>query len=185
MSTSTTASEVTTYSASAQVVLHLGVEPRHLSAVTRLLTSELSASVTAEGDGWNAWGEPVGTDANNLSTLHVTADLDRLESTEDDVAAVVDRLHRDGLVQVSTDQWRTLAALSAFEDWSEEAGGLAWLVAADGTVTLTRYPEGIAVCGECYQGHRNGECEDVRCLHHRQTFQLRRKGQRCDYCGAR
>jgi hypothetical protein len=184
MSTSTTASEVTTYSTAARVVLHLGVQPRHLLTVTRLLTSELGASVTAEGDGWNAWGEAVGTDANDASTLHVIADLDRIASTEEDAAAVVARLHREGLAVVSTDRWRTLAALSAFEDWSDEAGGLVWLVGPDGTVTLVRHSEGIPVCGDCLRGHSAGGCEDVRCAHHRHAFRLRSEGQRCDYCGA-
>ncbi|GMA33667.1 hypothetical protein [Litorihabitans aurantiacus] len=140
MTTLTTATG-STYATSDRIVLHLGVQPRDLFAVTRQVTSELSAAVTTEGDGWNAWGEPVGADANDPSTLHVVADLDRVEGIEADVAAVVTRLYSEGLVQVSTDRWHTVAALSAFEDWSEEAGGLAWFHTPGQDVTQHRYPE--------------------------------------------
>lgn len=171
MSTQTIPSEVTGFRATASgsaaygdtsdVALHLGVEPANLMAVTRELTTRLGADVVVNGDGWNSWAEPVGTDANNATTLHVLARIDATVHDEAAVYAVVETLHRQRLAAISTDVRRTLAAVSCWDYWGEEAGGASWSALPDGTVTHTRYLPilGVAgaITGRTYQAHDTGE----------------------------
>ena len=97
------------------------------------------ASLDVAGDGWNVWAEPVGTDGNDPTTLHVRVRLPRATS-DDQVAATVTHLYGSGLLTVAADGWQTVAAASCWEDWSEEAGGLVW-VREGKALGMRRYEE--------------------------------------------
>lgn len=109
-------------------VLHLGVEPVNLAPVRRALEAVPAVAVNVDGDGWNSWGERVGTDVNDRVTLHVTATL---EGTEQGVRAqardVVARLDGHGHLVTSTEGLRTVAVLTTDADYNvDEAGGVVW-----------------------------------------------------------
>jgi hypothetical protein len=70
--------------------LHIGVSPLNLLAVMRRTQAlGLGLGWSIEGDGWECWGEAVGTDVNDDYTLHLTS----IESLTNKTAkAVVDEL---------------------------------------------------------------------------------------------
>lgn len=108
-------------------VLHLGVIPRDLMRVIRLARAVMD-SAEVEGDGWNAWGEAVGSDANDESALHVTATISGPQENVAEVTAqLVDQLHRQGVLVVSSEGLETVAVLTSDADYNvDESGGVVW-----------------------------------------------------------
>ena len=98
-----------------RIALHLGVDIRDLYAVRR----RIAAGLTVEGDGWNAWGEPVGSACNDNSTLHVVVPIAPAQAE-----AVVADLS-DTLVRMSGST--AIAVATTPDDWDvTETGGCIW-----------------------------------------------------------
>lgn len=95
--------------------LHLGIDVVDLLRVQR----SLAASVVIDGDGWEAWGESVGSAGNDHATLHVVvattpADADRI------VTGFINTL-------VPMEGSTVIAVETPRDDWSvAETGGRVW-----------------------------------------------------------
>lgn len=64
--------------------LHVGVDPRSLKAALDAVPGE----VIIDGDGWEVWAEPIGTDNNDDRTLHVVIPVGSREEADGLVAAL-------------------------------------------------------------------------------------------------
>jgi hypothetical protein len=97
--------------------LHIGVDPLNLLAVLRRTDSPSYWHI--DGDGWNTWGEAVGTDVNDRRTLHLSS---KVPVTKADARHVL--LELDDLLTVMTNQspgnGGGIAVLTNVEDWSED-----------------------------------------------------------------
>lgn len=51
--------------------LHVGLKPKQIKSVMKII-HVLSLPHYIDGDGWETWGEALGTDLNDKKTLHVT-----------------------------------------------------------------------------------------------------------------
>lgn len=110
MTTTTTA---TTYH------LHVGIDARRL--LEAMLTMQECGPII-DGDGWECWGEAVGTDVNDDRTLHVIIPLDSPDRADELVA----RLRAVGLLtsaRRSTGGVPLHAALSDASNWGALDGG--------------------------------------------------------------
>jgi hypothetical protein len=97
--------------------LHIGVNPLNLLAVMRR-TRGLGMDLhwTIDGDGWESWGEAVGTDINDDHTLHLTSST---LLTKKEAKKVVDELSDLLMPMVQNAPAGTLGVLTHFTDWSE------------------------------------------------------------------
>lgn len=57
--------------------LHFGIDVSHLVQLRREFDRGPGLAHYIDGDGWNCWGEAVGDDVNDASTLHVVVPLAR------------------------------------------------------------------------------------------------------------
>lgn len=98
-----------------RVALHLGSDIRDLYDTLR----ELPPETSIEGDGWDVWGEPVGTAGNDGSTLHVVVLSDPCHC---------DRLVADLAPRLVTMRGALAVAVETPpEDWGvADVGGRVW-----------------------------------------------------------
>lgn len=87
----------------AKRTLHFGV---HLDSLGQaaVVVAQTGHVVTIEGTGWNAWGEPVGQEANDATTFAVTVDTD-----EEHEMLLVEHLKASDLVLVPMARTSTIA----------------------------------------------------------------------------
>jgi len=98
--------------------LHIGVDPRHLLTVMRRTRAQIPGlGWTIDGDGWETWGEAVGTDLNDDRTLHLTSTV---LLPDDQALQVVDALAGLLTAMVHTGPGSALGVLTHFTDWSEQ-----------------------------------------------------------------
>ena len=55
--------------------LHLGIDPLNLATALRIIRLNRRPTPFIDGDGWECWGEAVGTDVNDRRTLHVVVEV--------------------------------------------------------------------------------------------------------------
>lgn len=98
-----------------RVALHLGIDVRDLHDILRQLPTEPAV----DGDGWDVWGEPVGSAGNDGSTLHVVTLTDPCHS---------DRLVANLAARLATMRGSlTVAVETPPEDWGvADSGGRVW-----------------------------------------------------------
>lgn len=111
-------------------VLHLGIDIARVDIVRNALQHVLTEGTPTwiDGDGWNCWGEPVGTDVNDASTMHF---LVPLEVTPKEADLLVRVLFQAGMLTPMAAQGNpslngTIATYGATDDWEVEF--LAWRV---------------------------------------------------------
>lgn len=95
--------------------LHIGVNPLNLRAAI----ARVSPRWTIDGDGWESWGEAVGTDINDDHTLHLTMPGLTRKQAKQIVLEVLDLLMPvgKGRGQVAPG---AVAFLTNGDDWAEE-----------------------------------------------------------------
>lgn len=124
-----------------EYALHLGVTARHVGEVRRFLTGATVDEVIVDGDGWNAWGELVGTAGNDQVTLHLVATFTGGEMAVAEASASAVRLmEQRGWLETSSEGLRTVAVLTHDDDHNvDDAGGVVWDRArgGDGAVRMT------------------------------------------------
>lgn len=105
-------------------VLHLGLDIARVEIVKRALARVLpeGTPIWIDGDGWNCWGEPVGTDVNDQSTMHT---LISLEVTPADAHLLVTVLYQAGMLTPMGGQGNAslngvVASYGATDDWEIE-----------------------------------------------------------------
>lgn len=101
--------------------LHVGVAPKNLKDFMRALPGGESRYVNIDGDGWESWGEPIGTDSNDAETIHVTIPCEAVE-TDSIIASV-----KGYLVPMKAEtQKNIVACLTDDDDWSTLNGHRVW-----------------------------------------------------------
>ena len=116
--------------------LHFGIHASLSEDLRRVLHLMFPKGwAICHGDGWNCWGEDVGTDVNDADTVHVfvyyNGDL------SDAISAVV-RLHEANvplvpIAEQGSDVFNgTVASLTDAEDWADEIAH--WWLNADGAL---------------------------------------------------
>lgn len=115
-----------------QYTVHAGVKAESIPAIRDYLDS-LGLTLESNGDGWNSWGEAVGTDSNDADTQHVYVTVDTL-GTAIDLALNAYRMYEDDptapalvasngapegatYTEVQNDN---LLIVSQSEDWAEQ-----------------------------------------------------------------
>lgn len=101
--------------------LHVGIDPLHLSKALRLIAGTAGYLQHVDGDGWECWGEPVGTDVNDGRTLHVVV----LVLTRKEGRVLAGRLYRAGYLtpfasQSQEDSNGAVAVITDAADWGEK-----------------------------------------------------------------
>lgn len=97
--------------------LHMGLQPPHLHQALRIQRLVLGRhAAIIDGDGWETWGEAVGTDVNDNQTLHVITEVTNRAESDGVVAAlrqagVLTPMRRNVPAPVD-------AVLTDIEDWS-------------------------------------------------------------------
>jgi hypothetical protein len=101
--------------------LHIGVDVTHLNAVTR---SSHPIRWVIDGDGWEVWGESVGDDNNDATTLHLIS-----AEAVGDVAArqIVTDLLEHLVPMLRNTEPGTVAVLTDVSDWSEDVATLTYV----------------------------------------------------------
>lgn len=102
--------------------LHIGVNPLTLSAVKRRTQSlGLGLFWEIDGDGWECWGEPVGTDVNDDRTLHLTSHVPLTNKAAKRVVSELADLLTPMGNQSSPIDDGVIACLTDSTDWAEDA----------------------------------------------------------------
>ncbi len=118
--------------------IHFGVTPSSLTWLRRQLNEGGAEVLEVEGDGWSSWGEAVGTDANDASTLHVVAEHEGYPSEAVElVNKIVAAAEASDRFQLATanDGHSTLAAITTDDDYNvDEAGGFVWSRTSEGVI---------------------------------------------------
>lgn len=132
--------------------LHMGLrlvaEPDLIIGLTGMVADFYEADapfVFVDGDGWNCWGEDVGTDLNDADTYHVVIPVKSPREGQKIVAHLLDfnfgHLHlapiRDSLH--GEDQVPVIAVITDGRDWSMRAHSLSWEYGMRGETT----PSGV------------------------------------------
>jgi hypothetical protein len=125
-----------------QYTVHAGVKSASIPAIRSHLAS-LGLDLDSRGDGWNEWGESLGTSSNDVDTLHVSVDVTSLGEAID-LALNAYRMFEDdpsiGLVAsngapegtpFTEQQNHNLLIVSQDEDWAEQY----LVIKDDGTAT--------------------------------------------------
>lgn len=93
--------------------LHIGVKPLQLDRVVRALFTE-DFSIELNGDGWNAWGDRVGSSGNDDATMHGIIAVKDVETARKVVAILPETsINKDGDKYVLTDDesWQNVVPL--------------------------------------------------------------------------
>lgn len=99
--------------------VHFGM---HISLVPDTIKQEAyyfdSRGIGTDGDGWNCWGEAVGTNGNDDKTRHFFAHFDTIGKAID-FALILAGSWDHLLVDIADDNGSNII-ISAFNDWSEQ-----------------------------------------------------------------
>lgn len=93
--------------------LHIGVKPLQLDRVVRALFAE-DFSIQLNGDGWNLWGDRVGSSGNDDSTMHGIITVKDVETARKVISILPETtVNKDGDQYVLTEEdiWTTVVPL--------------------------------------------------------------------------
>lgn len=123
--------------------VHIGIEEDAVDlALATLDRFTVTVATYADGDGWNCWGEPPGTDVNNATTRHVIARVDRLGQAIDLALALAEDGNPWREMLTPSDSRKhgggtrldgVLVTVSQSTDWAEQY----LVVTEDGALLLT------------------------------------------------
>jgi hypothetical protein len=99
--------------------VHIGVRPEDVNYIT-VLQQRLGNTVTADGDGWNAWGEKPGTDDNDETTRHlIVGPFEHFVAAEWTARGLHEQRHSTLVPMGGHEKQRdTRVVVTEWDDWS-------------------------------------------------------------------